>query len=93
MKILIITIIAITLFITNIINEIVLVCSIVGSIILSIICVVLYYKYGFLKFYYHDLLGWHTPDNSSRSYDGCSTHATCKFCKKDIMQDSQGNWF
>lgn len=93
MEILIITIVTSILFVTNIINETIFICSIFGSIILSGICVGLYFKFGFLKFYYHDLLGWHTPDNSPQSYDGCSIHATCKHCKKNIMQDSQGNWF
>jgi len=55
----------------------------------------LYRKFGFLKIVYHDLLGWHEPDESPNDYDfdGCSFHATCKHCGKDIMQDSQGNWF
>ena len=53
----------------------------------------LYFKFGFLKFFYHDLLGWHTPDDSPQWYDGLSDHAVCKHCGKDIMQDSQGNWF
>lgn len=53
----------------------------------------LYFAFGFLRFYYHDILGWHTPDNSPQRFDGCSVHATCKYCGKDIMQDSQGNWF
>lgn len=54
---------------------------------------VLYFKVGWFKFFYHDFLGWHTPDNGPRRFDGLSEHATCKYCGKDIMQDSQGNWF
>lgn len=54
---------------------------------------VLYFKSGFLKIYYHDVLGWHTPDDSPHYSDGLSEHARCKHCGKDIMQDSQGNWF
>ena len=53
----------------------------------------LYFKFGFLKFFYHDVLHWHIPDNSTHYFDGLSDHATCKYCGKDIMQDSQGNWF
>lgn len=53
----------------------------------------LYFKFGFLNFFYHDLLGWHIPDNSPQWSDGLSQHATCKYCGKDVMQDSQGNWF
>lgn len=64
-----------------------------GSVALFIIGAVLYFKLGFFKFFYHDLLGWHTPDDSPQYSDGCSQHATCKHCGKDIMMDSQGNWF
>lgn len=53
----------------------------------------LYFEFGLFKFWYHDLLGWHTPDESPQWFDGCSQHARCKHCGKEIMQDSQGNWF
>jgi hypothetical protein len=44
--------------------------------------------------FYHDILEWHIPDEKVEHYsDGLSEHAICKFCGKDIMQDSQGNWF
>ena len=53
-----------------------------------------YAKFGFMKRFYHDYCGWHLPDESTPEWtDGCSNHAVCKFCKKEIMQDSQGNWF
>lgn len=65
----------------------------VGSFIWMCLGTGLYFKFGFFKFYYHDLLGWHTPDDSPQYSDGCSQHARCKHCGKDIMQDSQGNWF
>ena len=90
-----ITIIALTLALvecTKIIVLIALVCAI-GAAVLEILCAVLYFKFGAFKFYYHDILGWHTPGSSPKSFDGLSTHATCKHCGKDIMQDSQGNWF
>jgi hypothetical protein len=54
---------------------------------------VIYVKTGLFNAFYHDVLGWHHPDNSPKWSDGCSTHAKCKWCGKDIMQDSQGNWF
>ena len=47
----------------------------------------------FGKRFYHDILGWHKPNNADMRFDGCSLHSKCKFCGKDIMQDSQGNWF
>lgn len=27
------------------------------------------------------------------SFDGASLHATCRWCGKAVMLDSQGNWF
>ena len=44
------------------------------------------------KWFYHNVLEWHLPNEEQR-FDGCSIHSTCKFCGKEIMQDSQGNWF
>lgn len=41
---------------------------------------------------FHDIMGWHEPDDST-FFDGCSVHSRCRYCKKEIMQDSQGNWF
>lgn len=70
-------------------------------ILISIACIsevyflfgVIYLTTGFGRRFYHDILGWHQPDNGPQSFDGCSVHATCKYCGKEIMQDSQGNWF
>lgn len=53
----------------------------------------LYFWKGLFHRWYHDVLEWHQPDTHPHTFDGCSKHATCKWCGKDIMQDSQGNWF
>ena len=45
------------------------------------------------KWFYHDVLKWHLPNDESQEFDGCSFHAHCKICGKEIMQDSQGNWY
>lgn len=45
-----------------------------------------------LAWMYHDIMGWHKPDGTLFN-DGCSNHSYCRFCHKEIMQDSQGNWF
>ncbi len=45
------------------------------------------------KWFYHNILGWHLPSDKLQEFDGCSFHAHCKICGKEIMQDSQGNWF
>ena len=42
------------------------------------------------------IMGWHNGKGKSSdgvSFDGCSVHARCSKCGKDVMQDSQGNWF
>lgn len=54
---------------------------------------ILYFAFGWFKRWYHDVLGWHRPDDSGQSYDGASFHAHCKYCGKEITQDSQGNWY
>lgn len=53
----------------------------------------LYLWRGWFHRLYHDVMGWHQPDDSPHVFDGCSEHATCKWCGEDIMQDGQGNWF
>ena len=67
---------------------IVLVVLVTTMLILSLI----YLKTGFVKCIFHDLMGWHLPDNS-RMFYGINLHSHCRFCGKEIMQDSQGNWF
>jgi hypothetical protein len=52
----------------------------------------LYLKWGVAKWLYHDIMGWHKP-SETLSFDGCSFCAVCRYCKKKIMQDSQGGWF
>ena len=93
MEALIITVVAGTLCWFDVITPGAFISIVFGSLVLSFAFVGLYFKFGFLKCYYHDLLGWHTPDNSPHYHDGLSEHAKCKHCGKDIMQDSQGNWF
>jgi len=40
------------------------------------------------------VMGWHNgKGKATQSFDGCSVHAQCSKCNKDVMQDSQGNWF
>jgi len=43
--------------------------------------------------FYHDIMEWHLPNDTEQSFDGCSFHSHCRFCGKEIMQDSQGNWY
>jgi hypothetical protein len=63
-------------------------------IILLYIPSILYFTLGWFKRFYHDALGWHTPDYTLGIHDnGFGRHAKCKHCGKEILQDSQGNWF
>ena len=67
---------------------------IMGSLyLLTVIGYPFYIKWGFFKSFYHGVMCWHRPDDGPESFDGCSFHAKCKHWGKDIMQDSQGNWF
>lgn len=93
MGMLIITIIAFVLGYYDIITTNAVMFILFGSLAWMYIAAGLYFKFGFLKFFYHDLLGWHMPDDSPQWFDGLSDHAHCKYCGEDIMQDSQGNWF
>lgn len=54
---------------------------------------ILYLKFGRIRWLYHDILGWHQPEKNTVRVEDVNTHAVCKWCGKDIMQDSQGNWF
>ena len=68
---------------------------IVGIISLPVIAFIFapfYFKFGFMKWLFHDIYGWHEPDGKY-TYKGCTVHSHCKFCGEEIMQDGQGNWF
>lgn len=71
----------------------ILVCCVIGmSVLLAMGGIWLKFHPKFLKPLFHDTFGWHEPDDSV-SFDGCSQCSRCKFCGKEILQDSQGNWF
>lgn len=49
---------------------------------------------NFIRRFVHNILGWHKPRAIGSMYcDGSSLHSVCRYCCKEIMQDSQGNWF
>jgi hypothetical protein len=40
------------------------------------------------------IFGWHNGKGDGKQFfDGCSMHAQCSKCGKEVMMDSQGNWF
>lgn len=71
--------------------------DIVGTLLICLLCgCTIWHVTPFRPFksFFHDTLGWHEPDkNGEAFFDGCSVHAHCRFCGKEIMQDSQGGWF
>lgn len=75
--------------------------ELIFSIIIAIIFIlfiftIVYISKGIGKWFYHDILKWHMPDTSYKykcTFDGLSLKTVCKHCGKEIMQDSQGNWF
>lgn len=60
----------------------------------SVIFSPLYFIWGIGKWFYHGIMHWHMPrEDEANTFDGLSEHNHCKYCGKEIMQDSQGNWF
>ncbi len=68
--------------------------EIVFILFMIVPCVVLpIYDLIFGTFYCCNFLGWHNGKGAPMSFDGCSIHAKCTKCGKEVLQDSQGNWF
>lgn len=53
---------------------------------------VFYSRKGWNKKFFHDVMGWHEPTKNV-TLNGVRYCSRCKYCKKRIMQDRQGNWF
>lgn len=54
--------------------------------------IILYLNFGTFKRWFHGVLEWHRPDKTRTWNDGRATYSQCKWCGKEIMRDSQGNW-
>ena len=39
------------------------------------------------------IFGWHNGNGGEQSFNGCSFKGSCSKCGKNVLQDSQGNWF
>ena len=68
------------------------------SLIVLALCVIMFSLMIIDRFskstWFCKVMGWHrVSGNSPRSFDGASIHSICDRCKKEVMQDSQGNWF
>lgn len=68
--------------------------AILAFLLVCLICGIFYVQFGWFKAVYHDIFGWHEPDETKTAeFDGVNWHCTCKYCHEPIIQDSQGNWF
>lgn len=73
------------------VSKIVLLCiaSVIG---LFLIFAFIYQSTGFGKWFFDRILSWHKPVDNVERYGPFNT-SKCRYCGKQIMQDSQGNWF
>jgi hypothetical protein len=65
-------------------------------IVVGVIFVSIGFYDRFFRFksrWFCDNLGWHDGNGSSHRFDGCSLTSVCSRCGKQVLQDSQGNWF
>jgi len=48
-----------------------------------------------VRSFLHDKIGWHTVAHGivGWKFDGFNVHNTCDQCGKELLRDSQGNWF
>ena len=77
-------------------QEIILSIVAIGLILLLVIpCLMCAYDLKFGTSYSCRTWGWHNGKGNKgvQTFDGCSVHATCSKCGKEVMQDSQGKWF
>ena len=67
-------------------------------IILAFIPMLITCVFGMFVYWFHEsiwfcnVLGWHKAPKV-QGFDGCSKNGVCPVCGKEVMQDSQGNWF
>ena len=63
-------------------------------VMIGIILSALFNKYFEDKSFCYQM-GWHWVDynKATQWFDGCSAHNICARCGREVMQDSQGNWF
>ena len=62
-----------------------------GSILLLFVAMYVYDYFSKSTFMCRTL-GWHKAPHT-QGFDGCSKNGCCPRCGKEVMLDSQGNWF
>jgi hypothetical protein len=68
--------------------------KIFGIILISILStmILLALSNRWLPKWFCDHMGWHLAPKRQR-FDGCSFGGECSRCGREVLQDSQGNWF
>lgn len=67
--------------------------SILGGVLaLFLVLAILYLAIGWNRWLFHNILGWHKPIKE-KTFKGINIISRCRYCEKEIAQDSQGNWF
>ena len=65
--------------------------AVTALLIVHLICGMMYVQHGWFKAVYHDIFGWHEPDETKAAeFDGVNWHCICKYCHEPIIK---GNWF
>lgn len=61
-----------------------------GVILIGLWSIVFFNRW--LPRWFCDKMGWHLAPKL-QGFDGCSLTGICPRCGKEILRDSQGNWF
>ena len=64
--------------------------TILSLFLAAVLLSVIFNKY--LPVWFCRRIGWHLRPNEI-GFDGCSLNGICPRCGKEVLQDSQGNWF
>ena len=60
-------------------------------LLMFLVCGIMYVQHGWFKAVYHDIFGWHEPDETKvAEFDGVNWNCTRKYCHEPIIK---GNWF
>lgn len=60
--------------------------------IFCLVLIILVFCNKWLPVWFCHKMGWHLAPKM-QLFDGCSMGGTCPRCDKEVMRDSQGNWF
>lgn len=82
------------LFLCNIINHLVYAALVMAIPVLAALFEWAYFRFGWFKFYFHDILGWHVSADCDPiiAEDG-QIHMACEYCDEDFVDDGHQDWY